>query len=853
MSQFLPSLIPALDSNGDPVPSAVWEFYRKGTTTPAALWGGATAVTADENGSFSDIVLNENINYRARLVSSTGKVIYDISSEDSSFFDAAVKSAVDTSGDTLSGAVWSFYTTGTTNLQTVYADFERLVPLGAHVTANSVGQFPEIYLDPEVTYKAVLSFNGVVSETIDPVTKDNIGSFFSESYLPPLEPSEDWDGSAGSGFSSTPTDPTRTTAKPALKLIVPHSQRFTDELVVGVLAFANNEGTLVGGITTVRYYFEGSTREVSEPTLRTFARYDGTTYNCLGYWINLGKPSGTAGEAHLYVEAVPADTTMQNRVIGPYSFYPADTLYDEEITVTPSAPAVTGSNYQTLATALERHRSNTNDATKIVVTEDLTEDITALTGSNYEGNGHCVVETASGVTLTLAKTTYVNDGSTDIRPKIGGIWFKGPNIVCDMQNQSEFYTETTLNGYVFERCRLINSGGRAHLWRAGGRPVAHLVRARGVFLECEFDALPDIGVSSDLVRGCIGTDLYRDFIQGGGCAIYNKITSLDATKDWAKDVNAFTVTYTGTETTATLALSGGNDANSRTFTAVWGANSDTFVVGKTEALYIAANDGAYDATTDGQGYFNQNVVDWLNSLTGWTAVLQDNTRRASAASLANLKGTAFTARSVKDTVLQIVTCFDMHGDLFQQGALLENAIVAFNSGTEMVGQNIFVGNVTTAPKDFVFVGNTLANDLEATGYGSVTQLNSQLQRNTASHVVVVHNTMANQEFRFRYDNGLIPDAYCLFANNCNTALLNVGTVTGSMVVANNAIDEGKTAPSNATGTVIAGDYTSKFVDSVAGDFTPTGELLENLKTPVFERDINGTVYTEPGVIGAVAS
>ena len=246
MAQFLPSLTPAVDENGNPLPSAVWEFYSRGTTTPQALVGGATSVTANSVGAFAATILNDSVNYRAVLKSSAGKVLYDITSDDAAFFDAAVKSALDDSGNAVSGATWSFFTTATTTPQTVYVDPDLTVPLGSVVTADANGRFPEIYLDTSVTYKAQFAINGVVQDTIDPVSENNIGLFLNEAFVQNLEPSAGWNGTAATGFGgaygAVPTDPTRTTAKPALRLLVPPGQRFTDTLVVGVAAAANNAG-----------------------------------------------------------------------------------------------------------------------------------------------------------------------------------------------------------------------------------------------------------------------------------------------------------------------------------------------------------------------------------------------------------------------------------------------------------------------------------------------------------------------------------------------------------------------------------------------------------------------------------
>lgn len=52
-----------------------------------------------------------------------------------------------------------------------------------------------------------------------------------------------------------PTDPVRTAAKPALRLLMPPRQRFTNTLVVRVVALANNGGLFIGEIDCVRLNF----------------------------------------------------------------------------------------------------------------------------------------------------------------------------------------------------------------------------------------------------------------------------------------------------------------------------------------------------------------------------------------------------------------------------------------------------------------------------------------------------------------------------------------------------------------------------------------------------------------------
>lgn len=75
-------------------------------------------------------------------------------------------------GQPIPGALLNFYITGSSSLATTYADANLTTPNANPVTADSSGTFPNIFLDPSVTYKVVLSYPTsppVVVWTADPV------------------------------------------------------------------------------------------------------------------------------------------------------------------------------------------------------------------------------------------------------------------------------------------------------------------------------------------------------------------------------------------------------------------------------------------------------------------------------------------------------------------------------------------------------------------------------------------------------------------------------------------------------------------------------------------------------------
>jgi hypothetical protein len=671
--------------------------------------------------------------------------------------------------------------------------------------------------------------------------------------VPLLAPSGQWTGEPGSGFSNPPVDPVRTTAKPAVRLIVPPDQHFTRQLMVGVIAFANANGTLIGGIDRVRFRFEGATHDVVEPTFHTFMRADGSRYPCLAYWLMLDKPASVSGQAHLYIEAIPADATMQPRVIGPYTYSPVDDLHDFTLQVSPSLEPIAGERFATLGDALHFLREQAAQNPPVRITEPMTEDLSASMpdGANHVGSGYCTI--VADAPVTFARSDYVDDTSSIVRVGYNRLRFKGSNITFDMKNIREIWSETGVEGdHWLDGCTFLNSGGRGHLWRSGLRPIAHLVRGNPWFTECHFHDVSDPTGPASLARGCTAQNIYRDFTSDPRAAVYNHVISLDATIEWLRDEPAMNVTFTGPDSSASLALAGSNDSNTRTLTARWGGLSSTFVVGSGEARYQMATAQGYDAATAGEGYFVSDVAGWLNSLPGWSASVMDDSRRAAALSLGGLKGIGFAPQDTKDTMLQLVTCFDLHGDFFQHLSLEENCVVAYNSGLEMRGQNIFVGSNTTPPKDFFFVGNAFANIVDIDGYARVDQVSSQFSRQPYSHVVYAHNSMPGQRFFLRTNEGFDPDGYCMVANNAHPSIRQLGPIDADLVLKNNAVDANQVLPPGSIGGFAAGSGFTKVASLDPIDLRPAGELVSNPAPPVVRFDLAGRERANPDAIGAFA-
>jgi hypothetical protein len=90
-----------------------------------------------------------------------------------SLFTSPVVRATDANNLALSGAKWYFYVSGGLTPAAVYADSARTTPFASPVVADSGGLFAPIYLNPSVTYRAILKDAlGSTIQDIDPIGGD---------------------------------------------------------------------------------------------------------------------------------------------------------------------------------------------------------------------------------------------------------------------------------------------------------------------------------------------------------------------------------------------------------------------------------------------------------------------------------------------------------------------------------------------------------------------------------------------------------------------------------------------------------------------------------------------------------
>lgn len=647
-----------------------------------------------------------------------------------------------------------------------------------------------------------------------------------------IEPSASWDGTAASGFTSAPTDPTRTTAKPAMRLLVPPRQWFTDTLLVGVLAMASNEGSMLDnlGLDKVRVYFESDTpTDILAPSFQTFEDVNGNPVTYYGWWARIKKPAGTAGVANVYFEAVPSDATMQNRVIGPFVFCPEDTQYDGSLTVGTNETEVAGTTYTNLDDATNYAKSQGWQNPLITIVEAGLYGMEADAGAAYaDQTGYFNIE---------ASVPGVSIGSTDpatihrIQNNKGRLHFKGENLTIDMQGIIEIAGSTGPDSHGMhwlDGVTITTTHPDEEFELLYGEKIDQFgwrVERLAWFTECTISKLAGSTGDASLVRGCTWDQITYDICANIRCIIDNEVTSHSDTF-WGENHAVFTATYTGSEATATLERTGGAAGNDIYWYARWGANEEIFHTG----------DFDYWNGGGGDGYSVQHVVDWLNTLPGWTAAANNATVAGYIAGrVSAVEGGAsggFTQVSVKGTVHQFYIQWARHSDFYQIAAApTENVIVSGNKVDQAKVQSLLLGPAGGGVMNDVAIFNNIfhMSDDEQGSYSQIGKANCNF-----SHLIVAHNSWVNQQLSYRFDSGsMAVDSYSLLANNTMTGL---GYSGGDAQAVNNHLHDGATAPTNGTGTTIGGTKATLYADPNGGNFSPAGELLTNQKPPVLRYD-----------------
>ena len=644
-----------------------------------------------------------------------------------------------------------------------------------------------------------------------------------------LRPGTDWNGLPSSGFASIPADPARTTAKPACRLLTPPRETVRIANVIGVFAAANNDGSLIEnlGLSHVDFHCEGNTVRVDSPTFRTFERPDGSTYQILGWWVTLSRPSAKEGIADVYVEAVPSDSTMQPRIVGPYSYVMAKNDFDYDVSVASSG----GADFITIEAALTHLRVQDAQHPRIRILEAGEYELGA--GGGHSPAGWCRVEALAPVTLRQPPPAIEGD-FTRMRPGMDRLHFKGSQITIDFVETLEFYTEQEDGQHWLDGVNIVQSRGREDLWRLGPRNlVPSLFRNGAWFTDCQVSDVNDAFDKALLVRGCRTSRTWADLAQDVLCFIGNEIDD-HSSAPYYTNIDAMSIAYSGAGT-PTVSI---RNSPRALVLRVDGTDSASFEFDPSEQGFLADSN-----------YRISSAVDWVNSQTDWSATLLDDTRKGSALSP---PGTT-NGNPAEDIAVPVTlpTHFDIHSDIYQLPILQdfrENVVFTFNSFTRIDAQNIFI-QLAPGLNDSVFIGNAFYNNLGTLDEGLITGLGGMF-----SHCIFAHNTLATQRVLLPAE-GQSGDAYTLIANNVarRFSVRNDDPLASAVAVDNNHVQEQSGLPDGTVGTSIGGNADTLFVDAINGNFDPAGSLLTNGAAPVVSQDLSASAFPETAAKGAVAA
>ncbi len=700
-----------------------------------------------------------------------------------------------------------------------------------------------------------------------------------------LVPGSAWTGVSGSGFATVPTDPLRVTAKPALRLITPANQHFGNAIDVGVIAMANDRGTLRDnfGIQSVTFHYEGNSVSVMAPSWNAIQTERGARVY-FGWWVRLRKPANQTGQAQLYVEAQANDPALQRRVIGPFNFSPTATEYDLELEINPDLPVIAGQRYQSFWPAISYARSQAPHNPRFLITKPGKYEIErSPTGAEaptdqYAITGRYTIE-ASVPGVSIGRFGYVNDALASI-PSHRTYWrLKGANITFDTRFATNFTARATstfpndiqhwMDGITITT---TDPTGKDELFRGGTTPrSSQVVFGFPHYTECHFIRQNTPCNAANLVRGCLVEDSSQDIISNARCVVHSIFEHSDQ-DFWNSDTPAFTVTI---PTGDTLSRAGGNYSSGTgggVWTAVVSGITRTFDVGNGSELYfLRTPSGGYKGVSGIGGYWVSDVVNWLNTLPGWSATISPDfaarDRVACALSRPGLVGQGFdVARGTQiignGTAHTIVWNVNTHGDWHQHtSGVIENSIIAFNRGWDLEVQLVFLApilsNGVAGTRDYFIVGNALSVKPEPVpGNWNPDSSASQLSRpQDMSHCVIAHNTFANQRLILNFTPGNVRDGgYNLIKNNAVRAMIWLGGVVARGVKVDGLlIHQGQTVPDGVTNYIVAGNADTLFANFASGDFTPTALMRQIGLEPGIPLDLNRTGFVSPAAPGGVAT
>ena len=699
--------------------------------------------------------------------------------------------------------------------------------------------------------------------------------------IPTVGPGARWTGAALSG-GTPPTDPVRTTAKPAVQWWQPSEVRMSSDIVIGVDADAK------GGVAYVDFWVEGNVQRVTQ-SLYTDTDINGNTRKRLGYWITLNSSAfkivSTSGSAQIFATATPNDTSMQARTIGNPAAAPGGfaggTNGDRKMVIYPRATAYdfaanvgVGQTYTNLNAAIAAIKTAIStdpgggpvQAAQLSLTDSAFYELANAPGAGagtgiYTGaKGFHVIKAANGVNATIGRAVFPSGGPSTfpIDPMMECLEFQGSGVTVDFRNFTALGSTYYARGHRFNGCNITNSiGTRDSLyWNKGqlqGQPGSAVP---GYTQDCTITYVSQMMIYQVMATGNKAKMVGGHSFTGTHFAANNY--EHDHTAGFFRNgVLAMTIAYSGAGA-ATLSKTGSSDGGSLVLM-VNGATVKSYTLGQ-----IASDQ-----------WFNiSSIVNDINSnVAGWSATLIDDTRRASALLGQDGKGggfgttNGFTSQPVSSTPLSLYTWFDQHCDILQMytggGTGIRENILHRGNAVVGIGNIVATGGWNnTGTKTFLFDSNlndvVLTDSIFSSPDGTATSQIGGASKNYSN----VYMRNLTHEAPLQLGTGPI-DGYCVI-EQCVLGQIGWATTSGptpytfkNCFVAYGYQGPGAfTAAPNISNTLFNASSASNFqlstlcVDPINGNFNPAPGMP--VKASISTYDANLNLRAPNDAIGAVA-
>jgi hypothetical protein len=662
-----------------------------------------------------------------------------------------------------------------------------------------------------------------------------------------------YNGTEGSGWAPgtepTPsayrglTDPRR----PVLAAYHPYAgEAYLSDKQILAFAFAK------GGLDACRILFEGTVTNMVAG-FHQLTGEDGVQRTVWGYAADLDHAAIPSGWQRFYLEAVPADPTIDSRIIGPFWVKRKTGTYWDATLTFPTSAGGTYADLKAAVVAAKTAPYNTSsyDHIRIQPLVTHTHDLgPTAAGRNWGGTtsakkGIIAILPDPGVELTILSSTWPTGGAGENsgiwRPAVEGLKIcKGVKI--DVARLIVLYQEPNQRRWHLAGCEIFDSNGRYN--NIG--PLGF----NAVNPSAQYSDRPSPRNTPVILAGTFCTEISYHDVQNGlyGPQIL-RFSSIARTADdtsnpiqnlWQiqvsndyDDVNsvpwrtsnlAMQLSYSGPATVATYSVSGGgiSGANLRKLTLTLdGVSTD------------------YDAFTY---KLPSDACAAINAVgNGWTATPVSDTW-----ALSGIGGIGVVApTNCKNVTVNVVTAFDVHADGYQFASNTNNENVTVLNATwiNVDSTQIFffaVGNASN------FMADVLFGNCSGVRVGS-TVTKSQFA-GKHDNVLFYHNNLINQDLTLRTTVTAPSSPYtptnCEIAGCLFETLTWGNTATSGVAIANNHIMNGS-VPAGATGTIQGGTPATLVPNYATGDFTPAGALLSNEIMPYLPFDANFNSYLRP--------